>query len=210
MDFDQLLPTIALSESKVEQSSMSLTLSEFNNYTRISRRRFLRGCVSITGIVLTSPLMALASGESRTLAFRHTHTLESETLTYWRDGVYQADSLQIINHLLRDHRTDESIRIDRTLLDMLYQLQQAVGICGEFEIISAYRSPKTNEMLRKKSGGVAKRSLHMQGRAIDIRLSGCDLKLLRDHAVALKAGGVGYYPKSNFIHVDTGRFRYWI
>jgi uncharacterized protein YcbK (DUF882 family) len=188
---------------------MSQTLSESNNDSRLSRRRFLRGCASITGVVLTSPLLALASGENRTLAFRHTHTAERKALTYWRDGEYQADSLQIIDHLLRDHRTGESIRMDRALLDMLYQLQQAVGICGEFEIISGYRSPKTNEMLRKKSGGVAKRSLHMQGRAIDMRLCGCDLKLLRDSAVALKAGGVGYYPKSNFIHVDTGRFRYW-
>jgi uncharacterized protein YcbK (DUF882 family) len=99
--------------------------------------------------------------------------------------------------------------MDRVLLDMLYRLQQTAGVRGEFEIISAYRSPKTNEMLRKKGGGVAKRSLHMQGRAIDIRLCGYDLKRLRDHAVALKAGGVGYYPKSNFIHLDTGRFRYW-
>ncbi|MGD8912989.1 MAG: DUF882 domain-containing protein [Candidatus Thiodiazotropha sp.] len=188
---------------------MSQTQSDFNNYSRLSRRRFLRGCASITGIVLASPLLALASGESRTLAFRHTHTAERETLTYWQDGEYQADSLQIIDHLLRDHRTGESTRMDRELLDMLYRLQQAVGRCGEFEIISAYRSAKTNAMLRKKSSGVAKRSLHMQGRAIDIRLSGCDLKLLRDRAVALKAGGVGYYPKSNFIHVDTGRFRYW-
>lgn len=158
---------------------------------------------------MTSPLLALAADEQRTLAFRHTHTGERETVTYWRDGAYQVDSLQILDHLLRDHRTGESTRMDRALLDMLYQLQQAVGTQGEFEIISAYRSPKTNKMLRNKSGGVAKRSLHMQGRAIDIRLCGCDLKTLRDRAVAMKAGGVGYYPKSNFIHLDTGRFRSW-
>lgn len=99
--------------------------------------------------------------------------------------------------------------MDRALLDMLYGLQQGIGGEGEFEIISAYRSPKTNQMLRTKSGGVAKRSLHMQGRAIDVRLCGCDLKTLRDQALAMKAGGVGYYPKSNFIHIDTGRFRSW-
>ncbi len=158
---------------------------------------------------MSSPLLALAAGENRTLAFRHTHTGERETVTYWRDGEYQVDSLQILDRLLRDHRTGESTRMDRALLDMLYQLQQAVGASGEFEIISAYRSPKTNEMLRNKSGRVAKRSLHMQGRAIDIRLCGCDLKTLRDRAVAMEAGGVGYYPKSNFIHLDTGRFRSW-
>jgi uncharacterized protein YcbK (DUF882 family) len=194
---------------EVEPFSMSPTLSEHNNHPCLSRRRFLRGCASITGIVLTSPLMVLAADENRTLAFRHTHTGERETVTYWHKGEYQTDRLQILDHLLRDHRTGESTHMDRTLLDMLYQLQLAVGTCGEFEIISAYRSPKTNEMLRKKSSGVAKRSLHMQGRAIDIRLCGCDLKRLRDRAVALKVGGVGYYPKSNFIHVDTGRFRYW-
>ncbi|WP_316368306.1 DUF882 domain-containing protein [Candidatus Thiodiazotropha sp. CDECU1] len=154
-------------------------------------------------------MLALAAGENRSLAFRHTHTGERKSVTYWREGEYQSDSLQILDHLLRDHRTGESIRMDRALLEMLYQLQQAAGATGEFEIISAYRSPKTNTMLRNKSGGVAKRSLHMQGRAIDIRLCGCDLKTLRDSAVAMQAGGVGYYPKSNFIHVDTGRFRYW-
>ncbi|MCU7942384.1 MAG: DUF882 domain-containing protein [Candidatus Thiodiazotropha sp. (ex Cardiolucina cf. quadrata)] len=188
---------------------MSPILMTPNDNPSFSRRRFLRNCASMTGILMTSPLLALAADEQRTLAFRHTHTGERETVTYWRDGAYQVDSLQILDHLLRDHRTGESTRMDRALLDMLYQLQQAVGTQGEFEIISAYRSPKTNKMLRNKSGGVAKRSLHMQGRAIDIRLCGCDLKTLRDRAVAMKAGGVGYYPKSNFIHLDTGRFRSW-
>jgi uncharacterized protein YcbK (DUF882 family) len=209
VDFDRPLPTIVSGYFEVEQFSMSAPVNEGKNHSAISRRRFLRGCASITGIVLASPLMALAAEEKRTLAFRHTHTAEQERITYWHDGQYLADGLQTLDHLLRDHRTGDSITMDRALLDMLHRLQQAVGVCGEFEIISAYRSPKTNEMLRNKSSGVAKQSLHMQGRAIDIRLCGCDLKRLRDRAVALKAGGVGYYPKSNFIHLDTGRFRYW-
>ncbi|MBT3048679.1 MAG: DUF882 domain-containing protein [gamma proteobacterium symbiont of Ctena orbiculata] len=176
----------------------------------LSRRRFLCGCVSIGGMLVTSPLLAaLSGGESRSLAFRHTHTGERKRVTYWRDGEYLRENLQILDHLLRDHRTGESTSMDRALLDMLYGLQQGIGGEGEFEIISAYRSPKTNQMLRTKSGGVAKRSLHMQGRAIDVRLCGCDLKTLRDQALAMKAGGVGYYPKSNFIHIDTGRFRSW-
>jgi uncharacterized protein YcbK (DUF882 family) len=187
--------------------------SESNDYPTISRRGFILGSVSIAGIALVSPLSALASiepnGESRTLAFRHTHTGERERLTYWRDGDYLTDGLLQLDWLLRDHRTGESMPMDRTLLDLLYRLQQVVGVCGEFEIISAYRSPKTNRMLRNKSNGVAKRSLHMQGKAIDIRLPGCNLKKLRDAALTLKDGGVGYYPKSNFIHLDTGRFRYW-
>lgn len=188
---------------------MSPILYAYDNHPRLNRRRFLRGCASIAGVVLTSPVLVLAAAENRSLTFQHTHTGERETVTYWRDGEYLADGLQTLDHLMRDHRTGESIPMDRTLLDMLYRLQRAVGSCGEYKIISAYRSPKTNEMLRNKSRGVAKRSLHMQGRAIDIRLCGCDLKRLRDGALALKAGGVGYYPKSNFIHIDTGRFRYW-
>jgi uncharacterized protein YcbK (DUF882 family) len=188
---------------------MATTLSESKDYPAINRRRFIADCAFIAGIALMSPLSVLAMGENRTLAFRHTHTGESERLTYWRDGSYLTENLQLLDNLLRDHRTDESIPMDRALLDKLYQLQRIVGGCGEFEIISAYRSPKTNRMLRSKSSGVAKRSLHMQGRAIDIRLPGCDLKQLRDSALALKAGGVGYYPKSNFIHLDTGQFRYW-
>ncbi|MEL0583383.1 MAG: DUF882 domain-containing protein [Candidatus Thiodiazotropha sp. (ex. Lucinoma kazani)] len=181
-----------------------------NHNSLLSRRRFLAGCASITGFLVTSPLLAaIPHHERRSLAFRHTHTGEREQVTYWRDGDYQVESLNRLNHLLRDHRTGESAQMDRGLLDMLYRLQQGVESSGEFEIISAYRSPKTNKMLRNKSSGVAKRSLHMQGKAIDIRLCGCDLKQLRNQAVSLKVGGVGFYPKSNFIHVDTGPFRYW-
>ena len=99
--------------------------------------------------------------------------------------------------------------MDPKLLDLLYVLQQVTGISGAFHIIFGYRSPQTNQKLRTKSGGVAKRSLHMQGKAIDIRLPGCELKHLRDAALSLKAGGVGYYAKSDFIHVDTGRVRRW-
>ncbi|MES9992859.1 MAG: DUF882 domain-containing protein [Candidatus Thiodiazotropha sp.] len=176
----------------------------------LSRRRFLCGCASVGGMLLASPLLAgLSNDNIRTLAFRHTHTGESKRVTYWRDGEYLEENLRILDHLLRDHRSGESISMDRGLLDMLYGLQQGIGADGEFEIISAYRSPKTNNMLRNKSNGVAKRSLHMQGRAIDVRLCGCDLKELKNRAIAMQAGGVGYYPKSNFIHLDTGRFRYW-
>jgi uncharacterized protein YcbK (DUF882 family) len=119
------------------------------------------------------------------------------------------ESLREINHLLRDHRTGDTVQMDRELLDLLYSLQHKVESKKEFQVISGYRSPKTNAMLRSKSSGVAKKSLHMQGKAIDIRLPGTSLKNLRKAAVALKSGGVGYYPNSNFVHVDTGRVRYW-
>ena len=115
-----------------------------------------------------------------------------------------------VNRVLRDHRSGDFYPMDPDLLDTLYLLQQSVGVSGAFHIISGYRSPSTNEKLRASGGGgVAKRSLHMQGKAVDIRLPGCGLKDLRNAALELKAGGVGYYAKSNFIHVDTGRVRRW-
>jgi uncharacterized protein YcbK (DUF882 family) len=173
------------------------------------RRRFL---VS-TGIVLaglTAPRFALATVSSpRVLSFRHLHT--GETLHVDYDGIQgpSPDVLSQLHHLMRDFRTDEVHPIDPKLLDILSAIQAKTETSKPFEIISAYRSPKTNAMLRSKSNGVAKRSLHMQGRAIDIRLPGIDTKHLRALAVDLKVGGVGYYGKSNFVHLDTGRFRTW-
>ncbi len=178
--------------------------------TGISRRRFLTGCAAVaSSVIAPSAFASITRQPERQLAFRHLHTGEKVKLTYWAEGEYLADSLQEINHLLRDHRTGDMAQIDRQLMDLLFNLQTSLDRPGEFQIISGYRSPKTNNMLRSKSSGVAKKSLHMQGRAIDIRLPGAELKQLRKAAIALKAGGVGYYPKSNFIHVDTGRVRYW-
>jgi uncharacterized protein YcbK (DUF882 family) len=182
------------------------------NKKGLSRRHFLGSCAAIAGsLIAPTAVASLRSSHERQLAFRHLHTGEKAKLTYWSEGEYLADSLQQIDHLLRDFRSGTSVKMDKSLLDLLYSLQNHVGKVGEFQIISAYRSPKTNEMLRGKSrqSGVAKRSLHMQGKAMDIRLQGVDLKDLRKAAIDLKAGGVGYYPKSNFIHVDTGRVRYW-
>lgn len=185
-------------------------MSEQQVNLSISRRKFLAGCAAFTGSLITPSVFAsVSSHPERQLAFRHLHTGERGKITYWAEGDYLAESLKEINHLLRDHRSGDSARMDRQLLDLLYSLQTQLGKQGEFQIISAYRSPKTNEMLRSKSGGVAKRSLHMQGKAMDIRFPGTELKTLRKAAIALKSGGVGYYPKSNFIHVDVGRARYW-
>lgn len=176
----------------------------------LSRRGFLTGLASSAGLLATSPVLAAVTpAVERTLAFYHTHTGERAEVTYWADGDYLPEGLQALNQLLRDHRTGEAAAMDQGLLDTLYALNLSLCEPGEFEIISAYRSPKTNAMLAGKSGGVAKRSLHMQGKAIDIRVRNCKLKLLREKALALKAGGVGYYPKSDFIHVDTGRVRFW-
>ena len=181
-----------------------------NDGPLLTRRRFVSACASLAGLLVVPQVLASVAPESsRGLSFYHTHTGERETIVYWHDGDYSEPGLAAANYLLRDFRTEELVEMDRNLLDLLYALRLSTGEEGEFQIISAYRSPKTNKMLRNASSGVAKRSLHMQGKAIDIRFCACGLKSLRDKAISLKAGGVGYYPDSNFIHVDTGRVRYW-
>lgn len=151
----------------------------------------------------------LASRGERKIQLRNLHTGEKIRATYWEDGKYIPETMRDMAHFLRDHRTGDKHRIDAGLMDILHDLQLRIGSRKEFHIISGYRSPKTNRMLSSRSGGVAKRSLHMRGRAIDIRLPGTDLSNLRKAALSMRAGGVGYYPQANFIHVDTGRFRTW-
>ncbi len=175
-----------------------------------ARRRFLQTVLGTSAALTTSPLWAsLHPVAERRLEFTNLHTGEALRATFWVDGQYQKAELTAVNRLLRDHRSGDVHPIDLKLLDQLYLLQQSVGVSGAFHVISGYRSPKTNAKLHNQSSGVAKKSLHMQGRAIDIRLPGCKLKHLRQAALDLGAGGVGYYPKSDFIHVDTGRVRRW-
>lgn len=176
----------------------------------ISRRTFLQGIV-VTGATLAAPAVlarTVQPGERR-LSLYNLHTGERLTTTYWADGTYQEEELAAVNQLLRDHRTDEVSAIDRKLLDRLYTLQQQLGSHDTFQVISGYRSPATNAMLARNSSGVAKKSYHMQGRAIDLRMPGVELKNLRKAALKMKAGGVGYYPNSNFVHLDSGRPRFW-
>jgi len=177
----------------------------------ISRRGFLQGAL-VAGAALATPTVwanTLSAGSERRLRFYNIHTGEHLTATYWSGKGYVTDELAAIDHLLRDFRTGQARHIDTALLDRLYKLQQTLGRHDAFHVISGYRSPATNSALRSHSGGVAKHSLHMQGRAIDIRLPGVELSNLRHAALAQKAGGVGYYPKSNFVHIDTGRPRFW-
>ena len=145
----------------------------------------------------------------KTLSFEHTHTGDKLKLTYFERGSYIKDALHEINYLLRDYRTDDIHPIDTALLDQLYDLKQALGVNKPFHIISGYRSPFTNAQLRKHSYGVAEHSLHMKGRAIDIRVEGVSSRTIKKAALALAQGGVGYYPQSNFVHLDTGNFRTW-
>ncbi len=176
---------------------------------RRARRLLLKGFVSApVALSLAAPVRARAD-EPRSLAFYHTHTEERLKVVYFEAGQYVPESLARIDHFLRDFRTGEIRPMDPRLLDMLHVVCQACG-AGTFEIISGYRSAHTNTVLRNRGGGgVAKRSLHMEGRAIDVRLSGRDTGRLRNAAIALARGGVGYYPDSNFVHLDTGRPRTW-
>lgn len=145
----------------------------------------------------------------RQLAFINTHTGERFADAYWEAGNYVPDAMAAINQVMRDHRSGEVHAIDPALIDQLHTLRGLVEARQPFQIISGYRSPASNASLRAHSNGVASRSLHMDGKAIDIRIAGVDLANLRDAALGMQAGGVGYYAASDFIHVDTGRVRRW-
>jgi uncharacterized protein YcbK (DUF882 family) len=174
------------------------------------RRRFIRGLAGLSVAAVAAPASLLADTRSeRVLSFAHTHTGETLTVPYFADGEYLAAGLARLEHLLRDHRTDEEHRIDPSLYDILNDLKLATGTGEPFQIISGYRSPKTNARLRAAGRGVARHSLHMDGKAIDVRLADVKTSVLRDAALELRRGGVGYYRKSDFVHVDTGRFRTW-
>jgi uncharacterized protein YcbK (DUF882 family) len=178
--------------------------------TGVGRRSVLRlGMAGLAGFAASPALAAVGNVRERKLALHNLHTGETIRTTFWTDGVYQVDALRDIDFVLRDFRTGDVTEIDPELLSLLHRITQATGVDKPFEVISGYRSPKTNAALASNSSGVAKRSLHMQGMAVDIRLPGMRLAHLRDAAKSLKTGGVGYYPKSNFIHVDTGNVRYW-
>jgi uncharacterized protein YcbK (DUF882 family) len=172
-----------------------------------------RQVIQATGAVLMAaavPGQAIfEKPEPRQLRFYHTHTGEKLDVVYFRDDAYQPDALESINHLLRDFRSREVRPIDVELLDILYTIRARTLSDGDFQVISAYRSPATNEMLRNKTDGVAKHSLHMRGQAIDVRLTDVSTKKLRQAALDLRLGGVGYYPKSDFVHLDTGNVRAW-
>ena len=173
-----------------------------------TRREIFRLALG-AGTLLACPAVATAASGRRALAMHNLHTAESANTVYWADGRYVRDGLLELNHLLRDHRANEACDMDPRVLDQLYLLHERCRAREPFHIISGYRSPSTNAMLRSKSDGVAKKSLHMQGQAIDVRLPGVDTDHLREVALSMKAGGVGYYAKSDFVHVDTGRVRFW-
>ncbi len=157
----------------------------------------------------TAPGLVLAA-RRRVLRLHHTHTEESLAVTYRQGSRYHTWGLRRLDHFLRDFRTGEVKAMDPHLFDILWEIQQEAGHHdGRFEVISGYRSPKTNAALRRRSKGVARHSQHLLGKAVDVRLRGTTTRHLRDCALKLAEGGVGYYPRSDFVHLDTGRVRHW-
>lgn len=176
------------------------------------RRQFVgRTLVLAAGLCVAgqAPAAILKTDNDRILAFRNLHTNDHLECRYWSGGSYDPVALEDIAYVLRDHRANEVNEIDTKLLDLLTVVRRKLDVYEPYHVISGYRSPKTNAKLRAQSGGVAKKSLHMQGKAIDVRLPSVPLPELRQVALNLKAGGVGFYPKSGFVHLDVGRPRFW-
>jgi uncharacterized protein YcbK (DUF882 family) len=175
----------------------------------LSRRAFVAALAGTVPVLAIPRRLLAKSMGGRSLDFVHTHTGERLAVEYFGGGAYVPDALTTVNHFLRDFRTGDVHSIDPHLLDLLHGLTGLTGSQRPYQVISGYRSPVTNDMLRHRSEGVAAGSLHMQGQAIDIRLADVPLVALQRAALALRGGGVGYYPASDFVHVDTGRVRHW-
>lgn len=182
-----------------------------NDALRLSRRGLLGlgGAAAVSLLSGRAYAYGKATDHARSLAFYNLHTGEKLRTEFFAEGKFIPEALAQVNRVLRDHRTNEISHIDPALLNVLYALQRKTGTQETFHVISGYRSPSSNAKLVALGGGVASRSLHMSGKAIDIALPGCALADLRDAALSLRAGGVGYYPASGFVHVDTGRIRQW-
>ena len=176
----------------------------------VARRSFLKSCSAL--LVLPAAVAqagTLIASEARSLSFHNLHTGEALKTVYWDGGDYLPDALGQIDRILRDHRSGELHPIAPKLLDALCALSLKLDTRKPFEIISGFRSPSTNARLRQEGHNVAEHSLHMDGLAVDLRIADRSLSILRKAALSLKAGGVGYYPRDQFVHVDVGRVRSW-
>lgn len=181
--------------------------------SQVDRRRFLRTGLAVSGAIaggITSPnLFANAALPDRRIFLKNMHTGESVNTVYFSQGEYLSDSLDEISKVMRDHRRNEVLPMDPVLLDVLHSVHALVDAPYGIELFSGYRSPATNAALRASNGGVAKKSFHMFGKAADIRIPGVELSHVRNAALTLRSGGVGYYRRSGFVHIDTGRVRSW-
>jgi uncharacterized protein YcbK (DUF882 family) len=176
----------------------------------LPRRRLLASAGAAAACFILRPAMAAVEpARARRLCLTNLHTGETCAADYWAEGGYLSAGLDDIAKVLRDHRNGATHPIDPKLLDLLHTLQSTLETTSPFQVISGYRSPASNAKLAAASSGVAKHSMHMDGKAIDIRLPGVALGNVHKAAKALKGGGVGYYAASNFVHMDVGRVRYW-
>lgn len=176
----------------------------------LDRRRFLTlGATAALGMAVTPRRLLASTGSRRTLNLYCPHSSEQIEVEYWVDGWYNPDVLAQCNHLMRDRRSGEVTNMDPHLLDLLHALQTRCDFSSPIHVICGYRSPRTNAMLARNNRGVAKNSYHIKGMAVDIRVPGYSLHGLRQIAMDLNAGGVGYYPRSEFLHIDTGPVRAW-
>lgn len=184
-----------------------------SNPQKHSRRLFLSQAARLTlaGAVLPFARPALASlPGARSLDFDHTHTGEQISVVFAIGNHYVPDALNTLNHFLRDHYSGEVGKIDPQLFDLLFKTRQELGSDQPLQVISGFRCATTNSKLRStRGGGVARQSLHMSGKAIDVRIPGIALSDLRDAAKSQNIGGVGFYPRDKFVHLDTGKVRYW-
>lgn len=159
---------------------------------------------------MTDPVeAALKTRVERSISLHNIHTGENLQTVYWHEGRYQPGALKQLNRVMRDHYSGATHTIDPRVADLLCALQHKLGTRRPFLIVSGYRSPQTNAMLAEMSDGVASHSLHMEGKAVDIRLEGVNVRTLGRAALSLKRGGVGQYYRSNFVHVDVGQIRHW-
>ncbi len=175
----------------------------------LSRRGLLTGLTVGSVAALAAPGIALASRPTRSITLLDIHSQQVLTAEYWREGWYMPDALARLDHLMRDWRTQEVANIDPGLYDIIWQLQESTGSPEPVHIICGYRSPTTNATRAATNAGVARNSYHVTGQACDLSIPGYQLAGLRQQAIGLGAGGVGYYPRSGFVHVDTGPVRSW-
>ena len=215
-----MLFSVKKSGIKSAMTGIIVTYKSEIDHKTLDRRSFLAiGAATLGGVLLPSlnniasaatyKNGVISSGGSRRLSFRNTHTGESFSGVYRVGNKYLPDAFKQINMVLRDFRTDQVYPMDPRVIDIMHAVHSRTGKNTPFDIISGYRSPKTNNMLRANSSGVAKKSLHMEGRAIDLRMEGFSSARIRDIASSLESGGVGYYSRSNFVHMDSGDIRTW-
>ncbi|MCF7968051.1 MAG: DUF882 domain-containing protein [Methylococcaceae bacterium] len=194
------------------QKNLIATPTQHSPAGLISRRSFLtRSSMAAAGALLLPSTKSVASmlSTERTLSFHNVHTDEELTIRCCPEKDYDRETRLRFSSLLRDHHADEVREMDPGLIDIFFALSAFTGTNGTFKILSGYRSPETNSWLRRFSHGVAEHSMHIEGRAVDIRMDELSIREIRQAGLALAMGGVGYYPRSNFVHLDTGRIRHW-